>query len=697
MKRKRYFLIVLILLGIVFLVTGLSYAYFIAAANSEEQVVKSGVLELTYHTGQDISTEGMFPTTEENASTHKFTVENTGTLDAHYNISFIDIALTKGGMDVTSFNLKWALYLADSDYTEGDPVKEGSFSPSSGYVSGDDEFVIKTNMILAPEEKQSFILKVWLEETGKPQNEDQGLNLAMKMQVDTLDKQETASKQSVMRERNDQWSNETFYEYDNSITKIVFQNKMNPIPEAAYSWDVSENNDGNCMAYLVSNGEETDPTYTLYIQGNDEIYLSSGRYMLFRFSSLETIEGMEYVKGSQMTDMSDMFEECSLTSLDLSHLGTNQVKSMERMFSECNELVSLNLDNFDTSHVTDMSYMFIGCYNLLGLDVSSFNTSQVTDMSYMFSGNSNKSLAPDSKLAEIIGLENFDTSQVTNMSGMFSECFSLTSLDLSSFDTSKVTDMSEMFSGKTTDNYYEPYMQLTQIKGIENFDTSQVINMNYMFNRCGSLTSLDLSHFDTSQVTSMGAMFNRCRGLSYLNVNSFDTSQVIDMRMMFAGCSSLINLDVSHLNTSKVVDMWRMFAECSSLTSLDVSHLDTSQVTNMNEMFNDCSSLTSLNVSNFDTSKVKDMMLMFADCSKLTSLDVSNFDTSQVTNMWWMFAGCRSLINLDFRNATFTTVTSYSDMFSSVPSTIQIIVKDTTAQSWMQERLGSGKGTVIIA
>ena len=31
-------------------------------------------------------------------------------------------------------------------------------------------------MILAPAEKQSYLLKVWLQETGTPQNEDQGLS-----------------------------------------------------------------------------------------------------------------------------------------------------------------------------------------------------------------------------------------------------------------------------------------------------------------------------------------------------------------------------------------------------------------------------------------------------------------------------------------------------------------------------------------
>ena len=272
-EQKKSIAFLIVLLGIVFITSGVSYAYFTAMATSNEQVVKSGTLELTYHTGKDIQAMNVIPTEEESASVHQFTVENTGTLDAHYNISFMDITLTKKEMDSFSDNLKWALYQADEDYTEGTLVKSGSFSPISGYLSGDNELVIKTNMILAPKEKQSYLLKVWLQETGKPQNEDQGLALAMKVQVDTLEKQEATSKISTMRERNSSMSSETFYQYKDSITKVVFQNRMEPI-ETDLSWDVSENNNGNCMAYLVSNGEETDPTYTLYVQGNDVIYLS---------------------------------------------------------------------------------------------------------------------------------------------------------------------------------------------------------------------------------------------------------------------------------------------------------------------------------------------------------------------------------------------------------------------------------------
>ena len=679
-EQKKSIAFLIVLLGIVFITSGVSYAYFTAMATSNEQVVKSGTLELTYHTGKDIQAMNVIPTEEESASVHQFTVENTGTLDAHYNISFMDITLTKKEMDTFSDNLKWALYQADEDYTEGSLVKTGSFSPTSGYLSGDNELVIKTNMILAPKEKQSYLLKVWLQETGKPQNEDQGLALAMKVQVDTLEKQEATSKVSTMRERNSRYSSETFYQYKDSITKVVFQNRMEPI-ETDLSWDVSENNNGNCMAYLVSNGEETDPTYTLYVQGNDVIYLSSGDCLFRAFNQLEVIEGVEYVNTSQVTNMENMFYGCSgLTSLDVSGFDTSKVTDMGSMFDGCSSLTSLDLSGFDTSKVTDMGWMFSDCSGLTSLDVSNFNTSQVTYMGRMFDGCSGLTS---------LDVSSFDTSQVTDMGSMFSGCSGLTSLDVSGFDTSQVTYMRSMF--------YE-CSGLTSLD-VSGFDTSQVTNMGHMFDGCSSLTSLDVSNFNTSKVTSMESMFYRCSSLTSLDVSSFDTSQVTDMGGMFYDCSGLTNLDLSSFDTSQVTDMGDMFSGCSSLTILDLSSFDTSQVTNMENMFYGCSSLTSLDVSGFDTSQVTDMGWMFYNCSSLTGLNLSSFDTSQVTDMSYMFDGCSSLTSLDFRKATFTSVTNYARMFRNVQSSIKITVKDAEAQSWIRERLNEEgyTGTVIIA
>ena len=269
--------------------------------------------------------------------------------------------------------------------------------------------------------------------------------------------------------------------------------------------------------------------------------------------NLKTIQGLENLDTSQVTDMSSMFYWCqSLTNLDVSHFDTSQVTDMYYMFGHCYSLTNLDLNHFDTSHVTNMSEMFLNCYSLINLDVSHFDTSQVTDMSLMFEGCDNLTS---------LDVSNFDTSQVNDISGIFCFCYNLTNLDVSHWDTSQVTDMSTMFLD------------------------------------CQSLTSLDVSHFDTSQVTHMRGIFSGCKKLTNLDVSHFDISQVKDMAGMFDDCESLTNLDVSHFDTSQVTNMSWMFSDCKNLTSLDLSSFDTSQLTNKFidfdkfDMLEDCNNL----------------------------------------------------------------------------------------------------------
>ena len=242
---------------------------------------------------------------------------------------------------------------------------------------------------------------------------------------------------------------------------------------------------------------------------------------------------------------------------------------------------------------------------------------------------------------------------------------------------------------------FESFEILETIEGIENIDTSNVTNMVEMFSDCRSLTELNLTNFDTSNVTDMSYMFDGCESLTELNISNFDTSKVTDMSSMFGYCESLTELDVSTFDTSKVTDMYSMFASCESLIELDISNFNTSKVTNMSGMFFRCSSLTTLDVSNFNTSKVTYMTTMFSNCSSLTTLDLSNFDTSNVKFMVNMFQNCSSLTTIDFRNADFSSVTRYTNMFGST-SNLSVIVKDESARSWIQDKLGSN-GTAIIA
>ena len=171
------------------------------------------------------------------------------------------------------------------------------------------------------------------------------------------------------------------------------------------------------------------------------------------------------------------------------------------------------------------------------------------------------------------------------------------------------------------------------------------------FSECYGLTSLDVSNFDTSAITTMERMFVSCNDLVALDLSNFNTSAVTNMNVMFHNCGKLTALDLSSFDTSAVTNMSDMFGGCRGLTSLDLSNFNTSNVVNMWGMFYDCRGLTSLNLSNFNTSAVTDMSDMFYNCSGLTSLDVSNFNTSKVTNMKDMFSGCTALRNIKCKQA----------------------------------------------
>ncbi len=176
--------------------------------------------------------------------------------------------------------------------------------------------------------------------------------------------------------------------------------------------------------------------------------------------------------------------------------------------------------------------------------------------------------------------------------------------------------------------YFYDFAKMTSID-LSALDTSEVTNMNRMFDGCSSLKSLDVSKFDTSKVTNMSAMFYECSSLTSLDLSKFDTSKVTDMSDMFsAGPITPMNIEeinISNFDTSQVIDMSRMFSGCSGLTSLDVSKFNTSQVTNMSSMFGSCKGLTSLDLRNFDTSEVTNMSNMFCDCPAWNTVDQTKF------------------------------------------------------------------------
>ena len=427
-----------------------------------------------------------------------------------------------------------------------------------------------------------------------------------------------------------------------------------------------------CMFYNCSSLTSLDVTHF----NTEEVRNMS--FMFYRCSSLTSLD-VTHFNTEKVTNMNSMFENCSsLTSLDVTNFNTAEVTDMCNMFSNCVALTSLYLTNFNTEKVTDMGNMFFGCSSLTTIYASSkFVTTQVSNSSGMFYNCEKlkgeevwtKDKATDKTFAKIEGgyfsggiprvkyadgtLTFFLASKETlgeNEYGIYGGG-AKPDWVWKNPNVTKVTKVvfDPAFANARPTNCYawfQGYVNLTSIEGIEYLNTSQVTDMHNMFSECSHLQTTDFSGFDTRKVKDMSYMFHNCGSLKSLDISNFNTSEVTDMRGMFESCIGLTSLDLSHLNTSKVSVMASMFQSCINLLSVNLSGWDTRNVISMTRMFKRCHSLKTLDLSGFDTrEKTCTMGDMFNTCKELTTIFVSDKfavgtgDTGDGT----MFQGCNKL------------------------------------------------------
>ena len=71
-------------------------------------------------------------------------------------------------------------------------------------------------------------------------------------------------------------------------------------------------------------------------------------------------------------------------------------------------------------------------------------------------------------------------------------------------------------------------------------------------------------------------LFSFCENLIDLDISMFNTSNVVEMNFMFEGLYKIKNLDLSNFDTRKTVHMQLIFDYLYNLEYLDISSWDTS-------------------------------------------------------------------------------------------------------------------------
>ena len=323
------------------------------------------------------------------------------------------------------------------------------------------------------------------------------------------------------------------------------------------------------------------------------------------------------------------FDGCSnLTIIEgIEYFNTENVTTMRYMFDSCESLKSLDLTNFNTENVTDMYYMFAYCKSLESLDLTNFNTAKVTNMAGMFQS--------CYALKTIYASDKFVTDQVTESTCMFSDCLSFKDYTSSKedhtyancgptgyftygrgyamFDNATETltfsykgfkpeGAYELNEGGNTPEWISKNSYVKKVVFDASFANARPTSCNEWFFSCSNLTTIEgIEYLNTAKVTNMNYMFDNCESLKSLDLTKFNTENVTSMKFMFEACTTLTSLDVSNFNTAKVTDINYMFSNCSALTTIYASdNFVTDQVTYGNNMFNGCEKLNGYDGSKTD-------------------------------------------------------------------------------------------------
>ena len=169
-KITFYTASVILVLLVLLCIGGLTYSWFSSIItgnnNAQSNVVETGTLSIVYTNGQEIRGESIEPGWSE---TKTFTVENTGTVEATYNINWETLTNT--------FVNKQDLVLMFTSDNNGGNLEETQISSSGNHIN------ILSNITIQPSVVQTYTMTVTYKNENYDQSSDMGKQLLGKIEV----------------------------------------------------------------------------------------------------------------------------------------------------------------------------------------------------------------------------------------------------------------------------------------------------------------------------------------------------------------------------------------------------------------------------------------------------------------------------------------------------------------------------------
>ena len=526
MKKNSLIVTLLLVIGIVSITVGVTYAFFNYTRTGLANTLSTGTINFTSSQDGRINLTNIFPINPEetgimNDATKVGTVAITVTGDTSYDkgveylISAVNVNNTVGAKHIPisiSATASGTLGTSDEDYFENrdtasshiykvlakDTISEGD-QLMVGYIAKNATGINGTMTIKAYIDKNKIAITDTPDENSEWQ---QGREIFTTTEWNSM--QGTGVSFQVRVEANEGvWVEEQLSRNDMvNINSVFTSEQKSNITEINFI-KVSEteiNSHSNLIDLTVDGGSGVVKAWI----ENNKLYIASPGGTYFPVNSIALLGGFSNV-----------------TSINFGNVNTSEVENMTALFNGNASLTDIDIKSFDTGSVTNMQAMFGGCSNIGSINLNSLDTHNVTNMINMFSGCSSLTIAD---------LSGLGGNNLSLASGMFSGCSSLTEINMSNFNFGTISEWGGIFNLSSSINTIN----------LMNANTSRVTNMYRMFINSTSLVNIDLTGIDTSNVTNMQNIFNGCTSLETIYVsNTWDIRSVSNSSGMFTGCTSL--------------------------------------------------------------------------------------------------------------------------------------------------------------
>ena len=232
---------------------------------------------------------------------------------------------------------------------------------------------------------------------------------------------------------------EDHYEYFPKTTEELVENIEELLNRDIYDLNCIDTSEITDMSYLFKK-YANNVTNKIDVSGWNVSNVTNMKSMFYNCKEFNC--DLSNWNVSKVINMNNMFCNCYKFNCDLSKWNVSNVTDMSSMFYICESFEGKGLENWDVSKTIWMNIMFYKCKNL-NCDLSKWDVHNVKTMEYMFTW-------CDNFVGK--GLENWDVSNVENMSYMFCNCYNFNS-DLSNWKIDKCEDFNRIFANCKNFNF----------------------------------------------------------------------------------------------------------------------------------------------------------------------------------------------------------------------------------------------------